>query len=203
VTLVVGLGNPGPRYRDTLHNAGFMVVDRLADRHGVAFESAPADAITARVRGLGPGGTLLAKPLTFMNLSGRAVADLLGFYKIAIDDLLVVVDEVALPAGQVRVRPRGSAGGHNGLKSIIGALGSDAFARVRVGVGRGDPRQDLADYVLARIDPAMRTILDEAVERAADAVESCITSGIEKTMSVFNAPPGARDTNSLPPETRG
>jgi peptidyl-tRNA hydrolase, PTH1 family len=203
VTLVVGLGNPGPRYRDTLHNAGFMVVDRLADRHGVAFESAPAEAVTARIRGLGSGGVLLAKPLTFMNLSGHAVADLVRFYKIALDDLIVVVDEVALPAGRLRVRARGSAGGHNGLKSIIGALGSDAFPRVRVGVGRGDARRDLADHVLARVDPVMRATLDDAVARAADAVETCVTEGIEKAMNVFNAPPLADDTRSLPPEAPG
>lgn len=197
--LVVGLGNPGPRYRDTLHNVGFVVVDAVAARHAAAFESAPAEALVARVRGFGSEPVLLVKPLTFMNLSGGAVGALLRFYKIPLDDLLVVVDEVALPAGQLRVRPRGTAGGHNGLKSIIGVLGSDAFPRLRVGVGRGDPRRDLADHVLARIDPAMRPIFDEAVQRAADAVASFCTDGIEKTMNVFNAPPGARDTHSLPP----
>lgn len=201
--LVVGLGNPGPRYRDTLHNVGFKVVDTLAERHGVSFDSAPADALTARIRGLGEDGVLLARPLTFMNLSGRAVADLVRFYRIALDDLLVVVDEVALPAGQLRVRPRGTAGGHNGLKSIVGLLGSDAFPRLRVGVGRGDPRRDLADHVLAKIDPSMRAIFDEGVRRAADAVESCVTQGIEKTMNVFNAPVVARDTHSLPPQDQG
>jgi peptidyl-tRNA hydrolase, PTH1 family len=199
VKLVVGLGNPGPRYRDTLHNVGFMVVDAVAARHGAAFESAPAEALVARVRGLGSEPVLLVKPLTFMNLSGRAVGALLRFYKIPLDDLLVVVDEVALPAGQLRVRARGTAGGHNGLKSIIGVLGADAFPRLRIGVGRGDPRMDLADHVLAKIDPAMRATFDEAVQRAADAVESYCTEGIEKTMNVFNAPSEARDTHSLPP----
>ncbi len=203
MTLVVGLGNPGPRYRDTLHNVGFMVVDLLAARHGVGFESAPTEAITARIRGLGAGGVLLVKPVTFMNLSGRAVADLVRFYKIPLDDVLVIVDEVALPAGQLRVRSRGSAGGHNGLKSIIGALGSDAFARLRIGVGRGDPQRDLADHVLAKIEPSMQAIFNETVARAADAVESCVVDGIEKTMNVFNAPAVARDTNSLPPGTGG
>lgn len=200
--LVVGLGNPGPRYRDTLHNVGFMVVDALAARHGVAFGSAPAEAVTAKIRGVGDDDVLLVKPLTFMNLSGRAVADLVRFYKIALDDLLVIVDEVALPAGQLRVRARGSAGGHNGLKSIIGLLGDDAFPRLRIGVGRGDPRRDLADHVLATIDPAMRPIVDEGVGRAADAVVAFLTDGIEKTMNVFNAPATARD-NSLPPQERG
>ena len=201
--LVVGLGNPGPRYRDTLHNVGFMVVDLLAARHAVSFESAPAEALTAKIRGPGGQAVLLAKPLTFMNLSGQAVADLVRFYKIALDDLLVVVDEVALPAGQLRVRARGSAGGHNGLKSIIGELGSDAFPRLRMGVGRGDPRRDLADHVLAKIDPTMRAVFDEMVGRAADAVESFVTEGIEKTMTVFNAPATARDSHSLPPQEQG
>ncbi len=201
--LVVGLGNPGPRYRDTLHNVGFRVVDELAARHAVTFQSSPANALTATIRGLGGDTVLLARPLTFMNLSGQAVADLVRFYKIALDDLLVVVDEVALPAGQLRVRVRGSAGGHNGLKSIIGHLGSDAFPRLRVGVGRGDPRRDLADHVLAKIDPTMRAAFDEMVGRAADAVESFATEGIEKTMTVFNAPATARDSHSLPPQEQG
>jgi len=199
VKLVVGLGNPGSRYRDTLHNVGFAVIDEVAARHGALFESAPAEAVMAKVRGLGTAPVLLAKPLTFMNLSGRAVGDLVRFYKIPLDDLLVVVDEVALPAGQLRVRPGGSAGGHNGLKSIIGMLGSEAFPRLRVGVGRGDPRRDLADHVLAKIDPAMRGVFDESVRRAADAVASFCTDDIAKTMNVFNAPAEARDTNSLPP----
>jgi len=185
--LVVGLGNPGPKYRDTLHNVGFMTVDVLAGRHGVAFESAPADALTARVRAL--GGVLLVKPLTFMNRSGAAVGDLLRFYKIPVDDLIVVVDEVALPAGQLRARSSGSAGGHNGLKSIIGVLGTERFARLRIGVGRGDPRRDLADHVLSTIPADARPVVDEAVVRAADAVECFARDGIEKTMQVFNAPP--------------
>lgn len=186
--LVVGLGNPGPKYRDTLHNVGFMTMDVLAARHGAAFESAPADALTARLRGA-DGGLLLVKPLTFMNRSGGAVGDLLRFYKIPVDDLIVVVDEVALPAGQLRARSSGSAGGHNGLKSIIGVLGTERFARLRIGVGRGDPRRDLADHVLSMIPADLRPVIDEAVVRAADAVECFARDGIEKTMQVFNAPP--------------
>lgn len=184
--VVVGLGNPGPKYRDTLHNVGFMTMDVLAARHGVAFESAPTDALMARVRAT---GLLLVKPLTFMNRSGGAVGDLLRFFKIPVEDLIVVVDEVALPAGQLRARPSGSAGGHNGLKSIIGVLGTEQFARLRIGVGRGDPRRDLADHVLSVIPPDLRPAIDEAVVRAADAVECFARDGIEKTMQVFNAPP--------------
>lgn len=197
--LVVGLGNPGPRYRDTLHNVGFMTLDVLAARHGVSFDVAPAEAVTARVRS-GDGGVLLAKPLTFMNRSGSAVGDLLRFYKIAVEDLLVVLDEVALPAGQLRARAYGTAGGHNGLASIIGVLGTDRFARLRIGVGRGDPRRDLADHVLATIEPSLRPVVDAAVVQAANAVDVFTHDGIAKTMQVFNAPPvGGRDSTSLPP----
>lgn len=188
VKLIVGLGNPGPRYRDTLHNVGFMAMDVLAARHGVRFEAAPADAVMARARGT-DGGLLLVKPLTYMNLSGGAVGDLLRYYKIPVEDLLVVLDEVALPAGQLRARPAGSAGGHNGLKSIIGVLGTEQFARLRIGVGRGDPRRDLADHVLSAIPPDVRAVVDDAVVTAADAVECFARDGIEKTMQVFNAPP--------------
>jgi PTH1 family peptidyl-tRNA hydrolase len=200
VKLIVGLGNPGPKYRDTLHNVGFMTIDALAARHGATFEMAPADAYMARIRGV-DGGLLLVKPLTFVNLSGGAVGTLLRFFKIPVEDLLVVLDEVALPAGQLRARPEGSAGGHNGLKSIIGALGTQQFARLRIGVGRGDPRRDLADHVLSSIGPDLRPIVDEAVVKAADAVECFARDGIEKTMQVFNAPPsGRRDSTSLPPQ---
>jgi len=188
VKLIVGLGNPGPRYRDTYHNVGFDVVDTLARRHAVAFGSSPADALTARVRGLGDE-VWLAKPLTFMNLSGRAVADLLRFYKIAPPDLLAVVDDVALPTGRLRIRRRGSAGGHNGLKSIVECLGTDEFPRLRVGVGRGDPRRDLADHVLTRIPAAERVALEAAVERAADAADTFIARGIEAVMNEYNRDP--------------
>lgn len=186
--LIVGLGNPGPRYRDTYHNVGFDVLDTLARRHAVAFGSSPADALTARVRGLGDE-VWLAKPLTFVNLSGRAVADLVRFYKIAPPDLLAIVDDVALPTGRLRVRRRGSAGGHNGLKSIIESLGTDEFPRLRVGVGRGDPRRDLADHVLSRIPAAERDALVAAVERAADAADTFIARGIEAVMNEFNRDP--------------
>jgi PTH1 family peptidyl-tRNA hydrolase len=188
VKLIVGLGNPGPRYRDTYHNVGFDVLDTLARRHAVAFGSSPADALTARVRGLGDE-VWLAKPLTFVNLSGRAVADLVRFYKIAPPDLLAIVDDVALPTGRLRVRRRGSAGGHNGLKSIIESLGTDEFPRLRVGVGRGDPRRDLADHVLSRIPAAERDALVAAVERAADAADTFIARGIEAVMNEFNRDP--------------
>ena len=181
--LVVGLGNPGRKYDGTRHNAGFDVLDLLAGRHRLEWESAPADALIAKWRS---ASVLLAKPLTFMNLSGHAIGDLLRFYKIDLPDLFVVVDDANLELGRLRARPSGSAGGHNGLKSIIEALGTEEFARLRVGVGRGDGRLDLADHVLAKFDPDERIEVAEAVGRAADAAELFVTEGIVAVMNRFN-----------------
>jgi PTH1 family peptidyl-tRNA hydrolase len=183
--LIVGLGNPGPRYRGTVHNVGYDVVDEVARRHRVQFESAPAEALMARIRGPGDG-VLLAKPLTFMNLSGPAIGALQRYFRIDPVDMLVVLDDVNLPVGQLRVRAQGSAGGHNGLKSIIQALGSDAFPRVRVGVGRGDPQRDLVDHVLGKIEPALHETVVEATARAADAVELFATGTLGEVMNRFN-----------------
>jgi peptidyl-tRNA hydrolase, PTH1 family len=180
--LVVGLGNPGRKYEGTRHNVGFDVIDLLAGRHRLEWESAPAEALFAKWRA---ASVLLAKPLTFMNLSGYAIGDLLRFYKIDLPDLFVVVDDANLELGRLRARPSGSAGGHNGLKSIIEALGTEEFARLRVGVGRGDAR-DLADHVLAKFDPDERTEVAEAADRAADAAELFVTDGIGPVMNRFN-----------------
>ncbi len=188
--LVVGLGNPGPRYDGTRHNVGFAVVDLLARRHGVDWQAAPR-GIEALVANWRMGGVLLAKPLTFMNLSGGAVVGLSQFYKIDVADVLVVVDETQLDLGRLRIRPEGSAGGHNGLKSIIGSLGSEQFARMRLGVGRGDSRRDLADHVLARFEADERDTIAEAIEKAADAAETFVTDGIAVAMNRFNRKPEA------------
>jgi PTH1 family peptidyl-tRNA hydrolase len=183
VKLVVGLGNPGRKYDGTRHNVGFEVLDLIAVRHHLAWESAPADALIAKWRA---ASVLLVKPLTFMNLSGHAVSELMRFYKVEREDVFVIVDDANLDLGRLRARPSGSAGGHNGLKSIIGALGSEDFARLRVGVGRGDARRDLADHVLARFDPQEREDVAEAVGRAADAAELFVTEGIGPVMNRFN-----------------
>jgi peptidyl-tRNA hydrolase, PTH1 family len=183
VKLVVGLGNPGRKYDGTRHNVGFDVVDLLAARHRLEWESAPADSLIAKWRA---ACVLMAKPLTFMNLSGHAVGELMRFYKIEREDIVVIVDDANLELGRLRARPSGSAGGHNGLKSIIGALGSEDFARLRVGVGRGDARRDLADHVLARFDPQEREDVAEAVGRAADAAELFVSEGIGPVMNRFN-----------------
>jgi len=193
--LVVGLGNPGRRYAGTRHNVGFEILDLLARRHGAEWEAGPRgiEALVARpshsqtvASGFGRNALVLAKPLTFMNLSGAAVVALLQFYKIDPVDLLVVVDDVNIDLGRLRARPEGSAGGHNGLKSIIGSLGSQAFARLRVGVGRGDHRRDLADHVLAKFDAEERAIVAETVDRSADAVDLFIAEGIGPVMNRYN-----------------
>jgi PTH1 family peptidyl-tRNA hydrolase len=183
--LVVGLGNPGSRYDGTRHNVGFAAVDRLAARHGVQWEAAPRgiEALVGRWRA---ADVVLAKPLTFMNLSGTAIVGLLQFYKIDAADMIVVVDEVQLETGRIRVRPDGSAGGHNGLKSVIASLGTMAFPRLRIGVGRGDARRDLADHVLARFDAEERDLIADAIERAADAAELFVADGPDAAMNKHN-----------------
>lgn len=190
--LIVGLGNPGPQYRGTRHNVGFAVADELARRHGAAFVPAPGEALMAKAHGLG-SGTLVAKPLTFMNLSGQAVDDLLRYFRIEVPDLLVVADDVNLPLGRLRARARGSDGGHNGLRSLVERLGTEEFARVRVGVGRGDPRRDLADHVLARFDQDEQSEAEAAVMRAADAAEMFVTEGIASVMNTFNRGESAKE----------
>jgi PTH1 family peptidyl-tRNA hydrolase len=181
--LLVGLGNPGRQYRDTRHNVGFWVIDELARRWGVS------DAWRDRDEALyvKHGEVILAKPLTFMNLSGFAVARLSHFFQIAAADMLVIVDEAALPLGRLRARRAGSAGGHNGLKSIVEQLGGTDFPRLRVGVGRGDARRDLADHVLSKFEAEERPIIEAATLRAADAAEMFVSEGMERVMSAFNA----------------
>jgi PTH1 family peptidyl-tRNA hydrolase len=183
--LVVGLGNPSKKYDGTRHNVGFATVDLVAGRHHLTWESAPRGIDAVSTKWLN-GGAVFAKPLTFMNLSGQAIVGLLQFYKIDVSDLLVIVDEAQLETGRLRARPSGSAGGHNGLKSVIESLGTEAFPRLRIGVGRGDARRDLADHVLGKIEAAEQPTIEEAVKRAADAAEMFITDGILAVMNTFN-----------------
>ena len=198
------MGNPGAAYRGTRHNIGFAVVDLLSRRAGVAFEAARTEALMAKWRrsrpdaGAGDADTvLLVKPLTFMNLSGTAVGDLLRYFKIEPADMLVIVDEVQLPLGKLRARANGSAGGHNGLKSIVACLG-DRFPRLRIGVGRGDARRDLADHVLSRFDADEAAEVDRMTLRAADAAEMFVTDGIASMMNRFNV----ADDRTTEEETR-
>jgi len=187
---IIGFGNPGARYRGTRHNVGFAVVDEMARRAGIEFDAAPANALMAKWRR--PDGlALLMKPMTFMNESGQAVGELARYFKMEVGDLLIVVDDVQLPLGRLRARARGSAGGHNGLKSAIAHLGLE-FPRLRLGVGRGvegpdgAPRRDLVDHVLARFDADESDEVSRMTGRAADAAEMFITSGIEAVMNAYN-----------------
>jgi len=185
--LVVGLGDPGRDYRKTRHNAGFMVVDEVARRHQLTWAPGPAQvAESFVVKRFGERPVLLAKPLTYMNRSGDVVAGLARYFDVPVSDLLVVVDEAALPFGRLRVRRGGSAGGHNGLKSIIAHLGTDQFPRLRVGVGRGDARRDLSDHVLGRFESGESAELEVVITRAADAVEMFAAADIEQVMNTYN-----------------
>jgi PTH1 family peptidyl-tRNA hydrolase len=180
---VVGLGNPGSQYKSTRHNVGFEVVDELARRWNITLKKWKNTADIGVVRSR---EVLLVEPRTFMNNSGEAVAAIMTFYRIVPEDVLVVVDEVQLPLGKLRLRRSGSAGGHNGLKSVIAHVG-DQFPRLRIGVGRGDVQWDLADHVLSRFEPAERPAIDSALIRAADAVETFVEAGVEAAMNRFNA----------------
>ncbi len=182
--LVVGLGNPGPEYANTRHNMGFMVVDRLSRRHRIPMKSSQHGARVGAGEIKGEP-VALAKPLTFMNVSGRAVAPLLQKYSLQPANLVVVYDDVDLPLGKIRLRARGSAGGHNGIKSIIASLGTMEFPRVRIGIGRSG-KADMIDHVLSGFKPHEREEIDLALERAADAVEDILVRGIEPAMNTYN-----------------
>ena len=194
--LVVGLGNPGAKYHDTRHNVGFRVIDALARRWSVDQWREQHQALVAKVR-QGDEPVLVAKPMTFMNLSGDAVAGLAGFYKVAVPDVLVVLDEVALPLGRLRAGRGGSHGGHNGLKSVIARLGTADVPRLRIGVGRGDGRRELADHVLGTFAAEERDEVEAAVLRAAEASVMFVTDGIERVMNVFNAANDKQDPSPI------
>ena len=184
--LIVGLGNPGEKYERTRHNVGFLVVDALAERLGVPVQKLKHRALTNTVR-LAGQKALLMKPVTFMNLSGEAVGDAARFYKLPPERVLVISDDTALPLGKLRLRKGGSAGGHNGLKSIIQHLGTDQFPRVKIGVGeKPHPDYDMADWVLSKFAGADLKTITDAVKKAADAVECVVKDGPEKAMNRFN-----------------
>ena len=193
--LVVGLGNPGREYRETRHNVGFMVADEIARRHQLVWAMGPAQLPdTFLVKRFGVDPLLLAKPLTFMNRSGEAVAGLARYYGVEPADLLVVYDDVDLPFGKLRARASGSAGTHNGMRSIVQSLGTVGFPRLRVGIGRGDRRRDLADVVLSKFEPAERDQLESVITRAADAAEMFAAEDILKVMNTYNADDAASAT---------
>lgn len=184
--MIVFLGNPGPKYTGTRHNAGFAVGDELSRRCGVEIRRLKNRALTAKAS-IGGHDVLLVKPQTYMNLSGEAVRPLADYYKVPADHILVVSDEVALVPGRIRLRPSGSAGGHNGLKSIIQHLGTDQFPRLRLGVGSPPhPEYDMADWVLGVLRGVDAEAMSQAVKKAADAIECCVKNGIDAAMNQFN-----------------
>jgi PTH1 family peptidyl-tRNA hydrolase len=198
--LVVGLGNPGREYAGTRHNVGFEVVDRLAEKLGWVgqgdfdrlarrkFDGLMVDGVVARTSAGGePERLVLLKPTTYMNLSGRAVQSAMGFYQLKPADLLVVLDDLALPCGKLRLRPGGSDGGHNGLRDIQRALATNQYPRLRMGIDAPPPPIAGKDYVLGRFSPDQRKLIDPAIDRAAGAIVTWVDKGLNAAMNQFNA----------------
>ena len=192
--LIVGLGNPGIEYQFTPHNAGFLAVDRIAEDCGVMITNRRGRALTARAK-LAGHDVLLAKPETFMNLSGLSVAALIQEFEISSEDLIVLYDELALPLGTIRIRERGSANGHNGVLSILRVLGTEEWIRIRIGVGKpalADGREIKAggkDYLLSPMRKQELAVLDEVLDRTRSAVEMVLTEGVSAAMNKFNRRP--------------
>jgi PTH1 family peptidyl-tRNA hydrolase len=183
--LVAGLGNPGAEYESSPHNLGFRIVDRLAERHGIRVTRRDSKALTG-VGEIGGHEVMLAKPQTFMNLSGTSLAPLMEKHAIGVDRLIVVYDELDLAWLSLKIKPKGSAAGHNGMKSVIGSLGTNEFVRVRMGIHPGHPIRDGAEFVLAPIKRSQIKELEEFVDYTAGAVDSIIAEGVEKAMTKFN-----------------
>ena len=205
--LIVGLGNPGPEYVFTPHNAGFLAVDRIAEVCNVSVNNYRGKAMTAKAR-LQGHEVLLAKPATYMNLSGLSVAALLEELNLAVEDLIVLYDELAFPLSTLRLAQRGSANGHNGVKSISGALGTEEWLRVRIGVGKpalADGREIKAggrDYLLAQFRKQELAVLDEVLDRVEDAVKAMLTEGVSAAMNRFNRRPEDSENGSDAPKEK-
>ena len=184
--LIAGLGNPTREYEKPRHNVGFSVIDVLADKYNIDVSDRKHKALCGR--GVIEGEkVLLLKPQTFMNLSGESIREAVDYYKIDPEDIIVIYDDISLEPGQLRIRLKGSAGGHNGIKNIIAHLGTQEFPRIKVGVGAKPPKMDLADYVLSRFGAEEQKIMDEAFGEAAEAAVMMMTTGAERAMNHYNA----------------
>ena len=183
--IIAGLGNPGTQYAGTRHNAGFSCIDELADKYNISVD-------TARHKGLIGKGivegekVLLVKPMTYMNNSGECIREVMDYYKADIDDLIVIFDDISLEPGRLRLRPKGSAGGHNGIKNIISHMGTDGFARVKVGIGEKPNGWDLADYVLAKFNKDEEPLIEAGIDKAAEAAEMMLDGKMRDAMNKFN-----------------
>ncbi|MDO5403662.1 MAG: aminoacyl-tRNA hydrolase [Eubacteriales bacterium] len=183
--IIAGLGNPGKEYMGTRHNAGFSCIDELADKYNISVDTVKFKGLIGK--GIIAGEkVILVKPLTYMNLSGECIRQVMDYYKCGIDDLLVIFDDISLEPGRLRIRAKGSAGGHNGIKSIIGNIGSDRFKRIKYGVGDKPKGWDLADWVLGRFPKELYPQLRTGNENACMAVECILSEGIEAAMNKFN-----------------
>ena len=184
--IIAGLGNPTLQYRGTRHNVGFDVIDTLADKYNIAVETRKSPALIGK--GIIAGQkVLLVKPQTYMNLSGESIGELVSYYKVDEEqELLVIYDDVSLDVGQLRIRRKGSAGGHNGIKDIIRHLGTDVFLRIKIGVGEKPKGYDLADYVLGHFSREEREMMEEGYQKAAEAVEMILAGELDEAMNVFN-----------------
>ncbi len=184
--LIAGLGNPGPKYRNTRHNVGWWSLDDLVERAGVSLKPTGGNAETAEAQ-LGEVTVMLVKPLTYVNKSGDALRGLLRKHHIGAEKLIVIYDDLNLETGRVRIRSKGGAGGHNGMKSIISSLGTQDFARIRIGVGRPDVASEQVDYVLGTMAPKERELVRQAAKRAAEAAEAAVTDSVENAMNRYNS----------------
>lgn len=183
--LIVGLGNPGKEYEETRHNVGFKVIDELAERFSIDLNEAKFKGLFGKgmIRG---EKVILLKPMTYMNLSGQAVAPLMNYYKITPDQLLVCYDELDLPVGKIRLRYKGSAGGHNGLKSVIQMIGTQEFNRIRIGIDRPEPGESIVNYVLGKFKPEEKQVIAQMIEKSADACEMWMEKPFLDVMNIYN-----------------
>ena len=184
--MIVGLGNPGSRYTGTRHNIGFDSIVALSDKYRIAVDKKECRVLTGRgsIEGV---KVMLAKPLTFMNLSGESVRELLNYYRIPVEDLIVIFDDISLEPGNIRIRKKGSAGGHNGVKSIISCIGTDEFARIKVGVGAKPVDYDLADFVLGHFSESDEVRIREALKKVTGAAALMAEDEIDKAMNIYNS----------------